>query len=462
MRRPIFALAFALALDASPAVAQPARDDVARRFAAAEQAAFGSPRAPSPEMLTALDEAYDGALRAWFLGRGQEVCERLGRAAALARGVAYDGEFARTWATRIRVEPPVVEPGEEARVVRELLYVPGGGGAAPAEAPRVETFRSAEEGTVPLGEPWGMAEVHVIRDFRGRLGRARAALARVPEPERSSLAWAVARLESGAGGSLSPALAPEGPVRYLEELRALEAALARTARGEARPLAELRGDTLQAYRDARGKLVPYRLYVPREGPGPFPLVIALHGATANEHMWFEMYGGGKLKHLAGTRGYAVASPRLGDQGLGGFIRDPGAAPGEAALAALEAVAAAVPIDRARVFVIGHSMGGMLAIEAAGAAPPGTFRAVAAIAGVDVRAPREAVARTPLLLAWGAKDLLAQPCRAYAKSAATWHPNVEILEIDGAGHVLAVPLALERVFDWVERWGTTGTARRGAF
>jgi hypothetical protein len=77
---------------------------------------------------------------------------------------------------------------------------------------------------------------------------------------------------------------------------------------------------------------------------PIPLVVALHGAGGNEHLFFEGYGLGIVLKEAAKRGWAVIAPRAeaGLTHVGG---------------ALEAAQQLLPIDPTRIYLMGHSMGG---------------------------------------------------------------------------------------------------------
>ena len=94
---------------------------------------------------------------------------------------------------------------------------------------------------------------------------------------------------------------------------------------------------------------PMRLFCPenREPPAAgWPLVIALHGAGGNEHMFFAAYGVGRIKHLAQQHGFVVACPQNSPFSGQGMIFD----------ALVESIALDYPIDRSRIYLVGHSMG----------------------------------------------------------------------------------------------------------
>ena len=100
--------------------------------------------------------------------------------------------------------------------------------------------------------------------------------------------------------------------------------------------------------------LPVRLAAPQtaETGQPLPLVIALHGAGGSENLFFDGYGRGAAVRLAQQRGWLIVSPR-------NFGFD------AARLALLiDSVAELYPVDRKRVFLIGHSLGAMQAVALA--------------------------------------------------------------------------------------------------
>lgn len=140
-----------------------------------------------------------------------------------------------------------------------------------------------------------------------------------------------------------------------------------------------------------GRDVPLRVRMPAVRPGErVPLVLALHGAGGSENLFFEGYGNGAIVPLVEERGWALVAPRLAFE-----------APPE-----LEALVLGLshdlPIDPARVVLVGHSMGAMLATSAVNARP-GAFRGAALIAGAGSPAALETWRDFPLFLATAEHD-----------------------------------------------------------
>ncbi len=99
-----------------------------------------------------------------------------------------------------------------------------------------------------------------------------------------------------------------------------------------------------------GREVALRLYVPEGLRAPAPLLIALHGAGGNEHLFPEAYGDGEIIRLADEFGFIVVAPTTYQ--LIGAPR---------VLAALiDSIDHWTPVDRDRVYALGHSLGGITA------------------------------------------------------------------------------------------------------
>lgn len=118
-------------------------------------------------------------------------------------------------------------------------------------------------------------------------------------------------------------------------------------------LATIAGDTHRTFELGEVSLAA-RVFVPQvQDPAKlFPLVIALHGAGGDEHMFFEAYGRGELVRLARERGFVAVAPLTYT-----VLARPDVLP-----QLIETIAQIAPIDRKRVYVLGHSLGGITTIE----------------------------------------------------------------------------------------------------
>jgi len=191
--------------------------------------------------------------------------------------------------------------------------------------------------------------------------------------------------------------------------------------------------------------IPYRLHgPPPHAAGPFPVLVALHGAGGNEHMFLEAYGAGRLRVLAEERGFVVISPSTS-----ALAMSPEALPGLLAAAEGE-----FPIDRSRVALLGHSMGAGAAWRLAGRFSE-SIGAVACVAGAcgapgGTESGGERPGRPPLLVVAGELDPISAPSRMEAAvrqgQEAGFH--VEYRVIPGYGHTLVVGAVLEDVVNWL--------------
>jgi len=142
-----------------------------------------------------------------------------------------------------------------------------------------------------------------------------------------------------------------------------------------------KGDQHRSYRFAEANTdAPYRLYVPTnwDGQAKLPLVMFLHGSGSDENAYVDA-NNKQMLNLAQQHGYILVAP-LGDVGAyGNFLRlsAPFGKPEEAAkliaqitpesertnelsekdvINVLELILAEYPVDRAAMFLAGHSMG----------------------------------------------------------------------------------------------------------
>ncbi|MGP1346185.1 MAG: serine aminopeptidase domain-containing protein [Phycisphaerales bacterium] len=210
------------------------------------------------------------------------------------------------------------------------------------------------------------------------------------------------------------------------------------------PFRNRSGDHALAAHHHTGDL-PLRFYAPpdphpgNEPAAPRPLLIAFHGAGVDEHLWFQGYGGGRLRDLAQQHGFILVAPRAYT-----FMTD---------VTRLDALIDAVEtwhdIDRSRIYILGHSMGGVLATAIA-QARHSTIAAAVCIAGarwINTNAP---IAPTryyaPQL------DPIVPPARVATPAAAAIDAGmpVQIIELPHQGHTLVVPAVLDDAVEWLLR------------
>lgn len=169
-----------------------------------------------------------------------------------------------------------------------------------------------------------------------------------------------------------------------------------------------------------------RAWLPKSLKADTPVVIALHGAGGSENLFFEGYGGGQAVELAKKRGWAFLSPSSSPT---------------ACKDSIDWLSGRLGSAPTRVFVMGHSMGGGLALSTAGSVQPKAV-AVFAPAGRN-RGP--GLESTPLWVGVGKQELmmLAGNARALKEGAQ------EYREYDPCEHLMIVACGLAdayRFFD----------------
>jgi predicted peptidase len=237
-----------------------------------------------------------------------------------------------------------------------------------------------------------------------------------------------------------------------------------------------KGDQHRSYRFAEAnKDEPYRLYVPTnwDGQAKLPLVMFLHGSGADESTYVDA-NNKQMLNLAQQHGYILVAP-LGDAGAyGNFLRlsSPFGKPDEAAkliaqitpdsertnelsekdvLNVLELVLAEYPVDRAAMFLTGHSMGsgGTWYI---GGKYPSYWKGLAPMSGPFVQEtgyPWDSVRPLYLFVTEGTQA----PSLDGSRALSDWLTrNVFMAQYEevNADHAGMVPLVLPDVFTFFDR------------
>lgn len=213
------------------------------------------------------------------------------------------------------------------------------------------------------------------------------------------------------------------------------------------PLAGRSGDMRLAYLSpADGALVPFRIFVP-EGYDPektYPFVIGLHGAGGDENSFMDRYQG-LYKKNAQDRGYIVASVN-GRGPYGGYRGDSG----KDVIDVLDTIEAIYPIDKKRVYIMGHSMGGGGTVLV-GFNNAQRFAAMAPIAGFGSAAQLKKAPGMPLFIGQGDADALVPvaSARAFYHAAKDLGMDVKYIELPGVEHVPIVDEVMNDAFDWFD-------------
>jgi predicted esterase len=183
-----------------------------------------------------------------------------------------------------------------------------------------------------------------------------------------------------------------------------------------------------------GSSAPVRVQVPdkvRDGK-PIPLVLALHGAGGSENMFFDAYGNGKAARLCAERGWLLVTTRNG-----------------LAAGVFEEICRLYPVDRSRVYLVGHSMGAANSLAAINRNPE-RFAAVAALGGSGRVVKSDALKDVACFVGCGSADFAMRGARGL-------HDNLKeagvkklvFKEYKDTEHLAVVQLALDDVFKFFD-------------
>jgi predicted esterase len=172
-----------------------------------------------------------------------------------------------------------------------------------------------------------------------------------------------------------------------------------------------------------------------------PIVFALHGMGASENAFFEGYGNGIVPRLATERGWLVVSPRVEGP------REAGPAPNVPAI--LDELSKRYPIDPKRVFLVGHSMGAVHALELA-EKDPGRYAAIAIVGGGKAVRKPEALKGVSFFVGCGKLDPGLDGVKALHKAFDDAKLPVTYKEYDDIEHIMIVREAANDVFKYFDK------------
>lgn len=462
------------------ALGEIAVEDMARVYREFDSAFLASTtKMTDPERGRLVELVNEGILAFWGQDSTQ-VMRSFSQARQIVLGEEYDASVDRLDSIRLVLGSPIASPAAaQARLRLEAAYVPtepgpveveirvdplGDESATPwreratvdsAELARgwtavfpVLSERSRIEVVLHCGKRRQTRERMLFRvaNLEGRLAELRRGIESLPDRE---LALDLEAAFQEVLEQIDPTTAPPVWIDVVAALECLESDLA-TARSGADPLADRRGVVLRATRTRTGEFVVYRVVLPADyDPSVrYPVVAGLHGLGIDERTITHTYGAGALAREATGRGYILVAPRSSRTQTGESLTLRDSSENDHVLAALDHAAIHYSIDPERVFVFGHSLGAIQALQTA-AREPQRFAGVAAV-GLSAVVNPARLKKMPILLLWGEEDPMALAIRAF-EIAARLAGCEKLLArvVPRAGHVLILHFEMETVFDFFD-------------
>lgn len=370
------------------------------------------------------------AVNSFFMMRTSDACRALDEAVAALEG----RQPTPADAVVLRPSKRVFAPGEEVAIKVFFAYettgtsptvrlkgnecVPEQGQMtiltiSPESLPREDADIALEAN---LGGKTRLVRFSIVRDLDARLARIKASPSRMAR----DLAEGIESALPEQGETILPI------AKMLKSAEALDSQ--RTAVSEVEEVFYARqGSTI------------LRAFVPKSANKSATVVIALHGAGGSENLFFEGYGAGLAVSEARRRGWVLLSPRA----------TPNAA--KDVLKWLEEVREIKPT---RLFVMGHSMGGALALGTGELKP-----AAIALFAPAARTIPENLVQTPIFLAVGKQEMMMLRTGALALAELVKKRGV-FKEYDPCEHLMIVAEALPDAFRFFaeQQSGIEGSGR----
>jgi poly(3-hydroxybutyrate) depolymerase len=279
-----------------------------------------------------------------------------------------------------------------------------------APAPSEPALRQAQGERVE-GTPLGGSSLNIAlrNGLDEQIARLEASAKTASEDVRAEILFPIDRMTNVNRGRL------EARTFDVDKDLALAEAAAAAAKAGQDPFAGRTGDFKRHYMlDAAREIMPYRMYVPRAytGAKAFPLIVALHGLGGTEDSFFDNYNKA-LPPLAEQHGYILATP-LGYRVDGSYGWGLGTPPADPAvrrtqdlseqdvMQVLQRVRQLYKIDENRIYLMGHSMGGLGTWKIAPKYPD-IWAAIATFAGAGAPATLERIRHVPEIVVHGDAD-----------------------------------------------------------
>ena len=461
-----------LAIQSQPALGQGTADryELGRRLRAFE---WEWDTSKDPALRSKASAALNKGVNAFFMFKMGEAARQIGEARFALKGPNPPSDVA-LWADALRLKPAarlIDTTRKELAVGVDLFFDPGkpqparatlrlsveGSPGSKAEAvldalPRsvnlpLQNLASGDhtlKGELLVGSEsisLGTQRLSAVEKLDERIIEVKRVMFGWPQGnkeatiDRESARSLVRLLESLAAGQT---LESDFPAAQL--LQTLEEQTKLADANEAYLTAERAGQFWVTMPMAQGRRQALRMFVPPQAAKdePLPLVIALHGAGGSENMFFESYGHGSIVDLCRERGWILVAPRSSAFG------------GVPVVDIIKQLADIYPIDKSRVFLVGHSMGAAQAVDMVSDSPS-SFAAIAALGGGGKFRFSNELKKLPFFIGVGTEDFLRESATELVDNLKKEDvTNVLNREYKGIEHLGIVQVALPDVFQFFDQ------------
>jgi len=289
----------------------------------------------------------------------------------------------------------------------------------PASGSVPEALRATYTKTIPVHiEPALYTEIHQLESSVSKLSGNK-------NPALATVQYALQLCDRARRGDVNPQ-----NVDFHKELSAAQTIADSLTAGKD-PLAGRYGDFHRAYRSTvDNDLQPYRLFVPDsyDSAKATPLVVALHGMGGDENGMFDGYGK-SLTVEAGKKGFLVVAPK--GRGPASMYR------GTAEQDVMDVIAEVrrdYKVDPARIYLMGHSMGGYGTWSVA-ISHPDVFAALAPISGGGDTAALAKIKNIPEYVTHGDDDrtVNVSQSRRMVEAGKKLGIDITYVEVPGGSH-----------------------------
>lgn len=282
--------------------------------------------------------------------------------------------------------------------------------------------------------------------------RLRATLAKIGKsdnPELPSAEYTLALYQMADKGEVNPRLY-DFKAEFANAQRIADAIQAGKD-----PFAGKHGDFRKAYRSSvDNTLQPYRLFIPDnyDASKPTPMVVALHGMGGDENSMFDSYGK-ELPRDAQSHGFIVVAPK----GRTPASMYRGTAEKDV-LDVMAEVERDYKVDKSRVFLMGHSMGGFGTWSIA-MAHPELFAALGPISGGGDAEGMVKIKDIPQYVTHGDNDktVNVNSSRAMVEAGKKLGAPITYNEVPGGSHVSVAQPAFAPMLDFFAKVSKAKTA-----